>query len=123
MSSLDFSEKLRNEMKAAVMRGNPESLTDFVKTCTRDEAFDFFKDTKKLYKILEDIALNGNSTLFEHLLFRYKNDEDAMMAIVKGFKRDERYNNQPSFDERFGASKDYVDLERKRTALLKILKP
>lgn len=123
MEASPFSKSLRERMNAAALRGNKKDIRDFVSTATREEAYAFFVNPEDLYKTLEDAALNKNAAVFEKLLSIYKNDNSAMHAIMTGFERDEKFNSQPNYDDRFGPAQDHADLGRKRRALLTILKP
>lgn len=114
---------LRDELAAAIVRGDQKIARDFVRKATKKEAYALFRDHSKLYKVIEDIALNDKSGAFEHLVDTYRDDALAVQAILNGFKRDEKFNSQSNHDDRFGPSPDHADLERKRAALVRLAFP
>lgn len=118
-----FPDSLRDELAAAIVRGDQKIARDFVRKASREEAYALFRDRSKLYTVIEDIALNEKAPAFERLIDIYRDDPLAVQAILSGFKRDEKFNSQSNYDDRFGPSPDHADLEKKRAALINLVFP
>lgn len=117
---LHFSDKLTEEMNAAILRGDSRILKNYILNEKNEQKIYalFRNNMKKLYDTIQDIALHDKAPVFKKLMEKWMGDEEAIAAILRGFKADERFNNQPDFDERFGPSKDHADLEKKREILM-----
>lgn len=93
-------------------KGNEKAFAEF----SYEELVLMIPDRNQLCKSLEEIAFQRKADIFRTILFKFRNDEECLNAIIKGFERDNAY--RPGSD--WGVDVDHADLEKKRAALREV---
>ena len=87
----------------------------------RDVVFDIFPDSKKRCEFLCEIAFQEKATCFSKLLTTFQDDEEEMISIIDGLRKDEKHARNYDCNNPYSTVPDMDDLKAKKQALQDVL--